>query len=54
VIEIFDNGVGGAHVAKGHGLSGLADRIRALGGALAVDSPDGGPTVVLAELPCGL
>ena len=34
-----DNGVGGAHVAKGHGLAGLADRVRAAGGVLAVDSP---------------
>jgi signal transduction histidine kinase len=52
LIEIYDNGVGGAQFAKGHGLAGLADRVRALGGALAVDSPDGGPTVILAELPC--
>jgi signal transduction histidine kinase len=52
VIEIRDNGVGGAHVAKGQGLAGLADRVRAAGGVLTVDSPDGGPTRLLAELPC--
>jgi signal transduction histidine kinase len=52
-IEIRDNGVGGAHVAKGHGLAGLADRVRALGGTFTVDSPVGGPTMVAAELPCG-
>jgi signal transduction histidine kinase len=52
VIEIRDNGVGGAHVAKGQGLAGLADRVRAAGGVLTIDSPDGGPTRLLAELPC--
>ncbi|GAA1031350.1 sensor histidine kinase [Virgisporangium ochraceum] len=52
LIEIRDNGVGGAHVSKGHGLSGLADRVRAAGGVLTIDSPDGGPTRLLAELPC--
>jgi signal transduction histidine kinase len=52
VIEVRDNGVGGAHVAKGQGLAGLADRVRAAGGVLTVDSPDGGPTRLLAELPC--
>jgi signal transduction histidine kinase len=51
-IEIRDNGVGGAHVSKGHGLAGLADRVHAAGGVLTVDSPDGGPTRLLAELPC--
>lgn len=51
-IEIRDNGVGGAHVSKGHGLAGLADRVRAAGGVLTIDSPEGGPTRLLAELPC--
>jgi signal transduction histidine kinase len=49
---IGDDGVGGAHVAKGHGLSGLADRLRAVDGELAVQSPPGGPTVIGAEVPC--
>ncbi len=49
---IGDDGVGGAHVAKGHGLSGLADRLRAVDGELAVQSPAGGPTVIGAEVPC--
>ncbi|MGY0234913.1 sensor histidine kinase [Longispora urticae] len=48
---ITDNGSGGAHVAKGHGLAGLADRLRAVDGELAVDSPPGGPTVLVAEVP---
>ncbi|GIJ48568.1 histidine kinase [Virgisporangium aliadipatigenens] len=53
IIEITDNGVGGAHTAKGHGLSGLSDRVHAIGGILTVDSPVGGPTTVTAELPLG-
>jgi signal transduction histidine kinase len=52
-VTILDDGTGGAHVAKGHGLAGLADRVRAAGGTLTVDSPVGGPTVIRAELPCG-
>lgn len=47
-----DDGVGGAALAKGHGLRGLDDRVRAVGGRLRVTSPDGGPTTVTAELPC--
>lgn len=53
MLTIGDDGVGGAHVAKGHGLAGLADRLRAVDGELAVQSPDGGPTVIVAEVPCG-
>lgn len=51
-IRIVDDGVGGAHVGKGHGLSGLTDRVRASGGTLAVASPAGGPTEIRVELPC--
>jgi signal transduction histidine kinase len=51
-VTIGDDGVGGAHVAKGHGLSGLADRLRAVDGSLRVDSPAGGPTIIAAEVPC--
>jgi signal transduction histidine kinase len=51
-IKIIDDGVGGAHVAKGHGLSGLTDRVRATGGTLIVVSPAGGPTEIRAEVPC--
>ncbi|MGW4423902.1 sensor histidine kinase [Streptosporangium sp. NPDC004631] len=53
MLTVGDDGVGGAHVAKGHGLSGLADRLRAVDGELAVESPVGGPTVIVAEVPCG-
>lgn len=51
-VTVLDDGVGGAHMAKGHGLAGLADRVRAADGTLTVDSPVGGPTVIRAELPC--
>ena len=50
VVEVTDDGVGGAD-ADGGGLRGLADRVEALGGRLALDSPDGGGTRLLAELP---
>jgi signal transduction histidine kinase len=52
-IEVTDDGVGGAHVNGGAGLRGMADRIDALGGRLTVDSPLGGGTSVVAEVPCG-
>jgi signal transduction histidine kinase len=51
-IEIADDGVGGADVARGSGLRGLADRVDALDGCLRVSSPLGAGTVVTAELPC--
>lgn len=52
VIEIADDGVGGADAAGGMGLRALADRVEALEGSLSVVSPPGGGTVVTAELPC--
>jgi signal transduction histidine kinase len=51
VIEIADDGVGGADLAAGSGLRGLSDRVVALHGSLHVVSPPGGGTVVRAELP---
>src|SRR4051794_210813 len=51
VLEVADDGVGGADPARGSGLRGLADRVEALGGRLAVASPPGSGTVVTAELP---
>jgi signal transduction histidine kinase len=51
-IVVVDDGGGGAHLAKGHGLAGLNDRVRAAGGTLTVTSPPGGPTEIRAELPC--
>jgi signal transduction histidine kinase len=52
-VQVADDGVGGASVAKGHGLAGLSDRVAALDGRLGIDSPAGGPTVLTAEIPCG-
>jgi signal transduction histidine kinase len=51
VIEVRDDGVGGADSARGTGLAGLRNRVAALGGTLDVISPDGGPTTLLATLP---
>ena len=51
VVEIADDGVGGADPAAGSGLRGLADRVEAVGGRLLIMSPPGGGTVVTAELP---
>ncbi|HEX5622648.1 MAG TPA: histidine kinase [Solirubrobacteraceae bacterium] len=53
VIEIADDGVGGADDTRGSGLRGLADRVEALDGSLRVVSPAGAGTVVTATLPCG-
>jgi len=53
VVEVRDDGRGGATVGAGTGLVGLRDRVTALGGSLHVVSPAGGPTTLLAELPCG-
>jgi signal transduction histidine kinase len=50
-VEVEDDGAGGAHVSKGHGLAGLADRVHAAGGTFAVTSPQGGPTLIRADLP---
>ncbi|MDG4835340.1 sensor histidine kinase [Micromonospora sp. WMMD967] len=50
-VRVGDDGQGGAHLAKGHGLAGIADRVRAAGGELTVVSPTGGPTEVRADLP---
>ncbi|MDF3141002.1 MULTISPECIES: sensor domain-containing protein [unclassified Streptomyces] len=53
ILTLSDNGIGGAHLAKGHGLTGLADRARSVEGDFVVHSPEGGPTVVVMEVPCG-
>jgi signal transduction histidine kinase len=52
VVEIVDNGIGGADTRRGSGLRGLADRVEALGGRLRIWSPPGGGTRVEAEIPC--
>ena len=52
IIEVRDDGVGGADPTGGTGLSGLAERVVALGGTMDLLSPAGGPTTLLVELPC--
>ena len=51
VVVISDDGIGGAD-PNGAGLSGLASRVTGVDGRLTVESPDGGPTIIAAELPC--
>jgi signal transduction histidine kinase len=51
MLQVTDDGVGGAAVSAGSGLAGLAERLDAVDGILVVDSPAGGPTRVTAELP---
>lgn len=50
-LAVTDNGVGGAFTIAGHGIAGLQERLRGLGGTLELLSPAGGPTVVTAHLP---
>jgi signal transduction histidine kinase len=52
VMEVRDDGRGGADPAAGTGLTGLADRVAAVNGRLLLSSPPGGPTLVRVELPC--
>jgi signal transduction histidine kinase len=51
VVEVADDGVGGADERRGTGLRGLTDRVEALGGRLTVSSSEGGGTRLTAELP---
>ncbi len=50
--QVQDDGVGGARVVEGSGLAGLRDRVRTLDGELHLLSPQGGPTVLMVEIPC--
>jgi signal transduction histidine kinase len=51
VVEVWDDGIGGADPAGGSGLRGLADRVEALQGRLRIESPPGEGTRLLAEIP---
>lgn len=51
VVAVSDNGSGGAVATPEHGIAGLEERLRGLGGTLEVVSPEGGPTVITARLP---
>jgi signal transduction histidine kinase len=50
-LAVRDDGIGGANPAQGSGLTGLSDRIEALGGTLEMTSPAGGGTTLLIEIP---
>ena len=50
-LAISDDGIGGADPARGSGLTGLSDRIKAVGGTLDVTSPTGGGTTLVIEIP---
>jgi signal transduction histidine kinase len=50
-LMIEDDGVGGAEPAEGSGLTGLADRVEAVGGSIAITSPRGGGTSLRVRLP---
>ncbi|MFC3989484.1 sensor histidine kinase [Actinoplanes siamensis] len=51
VVEICDDGRGGADPAAGSGLLGLADRVAVVDGTVALASPPGGPTTLRVEIP---
>jgi signal transduction histidine kinase len=53
IVDVRDDGEGGAEASQGTGLSGLSDRVNALGGWMRVLSPIGGPTSIIVEIPCG-
>jgi signal transduction histidine kinase len=52
IVDVTDDGVGGADVTRGSGLRGLTDRLAALDGTLSLESPVGGGTHLHAEIPC--
>jgi signal transduction histidine kinase len=52
-VQVSDDGVGGADASRGSGLTGIRDRVEAVGGTLAVHSPPGSGTVLTARLPPG-
>lgn len=52
-VEVRDDGTGAAREVEGGGLAGIRRRAEALDGRMMLSSPEGGPTVVRVELPCG-
>lgn len=52
VIEVTDNGIGGAHNVADGGLAGLRDRVRSIDGDMTISSPTHGPTRIIVTLPC--
>jgi signal transduction histidine kinase len=52
LLDVRDDGRGGADASRGSGLTGLADRVAAVDGTVALSSPPGGPTLLHVEIPC--
>ncbi|XVV15491.1 sensor histidine kinase [Actinoplanes sp. CA-131856] len=52
IVEVLDDGQGGADPARGTGLTGLADRVAVADGRMLLSSPLGGPTLIRVEIPC--
>jgi signal transduction histidine kinase len=52
VLDVTDDGIGGADPAAGQGLRGLTDRVEALGGDLWINSPHAAGTRLHVEIPC--
>jgi signal transduction histidine kinase len=50
-VEVRDDGVGGVDAGRGSGILGLTDRVEALGGSFALESPPGHGTTISVELP---
>jgi signal transduction histidine kinase len=53
MVEVRDDGVGGASPDRGSGLRGLIDRVEAHGGRVRIESEPGEGTCVIGEIPCG-
>jgi signal transduction histidine kinase len=53
LVAVTDDGVGGADASRGSGIAGLRDRVGGVDGTLQLDSPAGGPTTLVVEMPCG-
>ena len=54
LLEVGDDGHGGADPSRGTGLRGIQRRLAAFDGTMTLSSPPGGPTIVTMELPCAL
>jgi signal transduction histidine kinase len=53
LVEVTDDGVGGADAMRGSGIAGLRDRVAGVDGTMVLVSPVGGPTTLSVEMPCG-